>query len=127
MRSRNGGMRNLSMKKFGTPIVAGPGWASEKLGLSTVGVPSGLRALALRSSRCAPRSSTFLAPSRVLGLRTGALFGSTGVMVWPGVVGVVGLVGFVGLLGLDGLEGFEGLDCWPGRAGTVGWTPMEGT
>ena len=28
------------MKKFGTPIGAGPGVASEKVGLSSVGVPS---------------------------------------------------------------------------------------
>ena len=33
-------MRNLSMKKFGTPIGAGPGVASEKPGFAGVGVPS---------------------------------------------------------------------------------------
>src|SRR3978361_1750121 len=33
-------MRNLSMKKFGTPIGAAPGIASEKVGLSSVGAPS---------------------------------------------------------------------------------------
>jgi len=31
------------MKKFGTPTGAGPGSASEKVGLASVGVPSGLR------------------------------------------------------------------------------------
>ena len=36
-------MRNLSMKKFGTPIGAAPGIASEKLGLPSVGVPSSAR------------------------------------------------------------------------------------
>src|SRR4051812_35734642 len=36
-------MRNLSMKKFGTPIGAAPGCASVKPGLSAVGVPSVLR------------------------------------------------------------------------------------
>jgi hypothetical protein len=36
-------MRNLSMKKFGTPIGAAPGIASEKVGLSSVGEPSGAR------------------------------------------------------------------------------------
>jgi hypothetical protein len=64
-------MRNFSMKKFGTPIAAGPGWASENDGLSTVGAPSGARALALRSSRWAPRSSTRLAPSRVFAFLSG--------------------------------------------------------
>ena len=32
-------MRNLSMKKFGTPIAAGPGVASETVGLLGAGVP----------------------------------------------------------------------------------------
>ena len=36
-------MRNLSMKKFGTPIGAAPGSASEKVGLSSVGEPSSAR------------------------------------------------------------------------------------
>src|SRR4051794_22738665 len=36
-------MRNFSMKKFGMPIGAAPGWASEKPGLSSVGEPSALR------------------------------------------------------------------------------------
>src|SRR4051794_10582041 len=40
MGSRNGGIRNLSMKKFGTPIGAGPGRAAEKVGLAGVGTPS---------------------------------------------------------------------------------------
>ena len=34
-------MRNLSMKKFGTPIGAAPGMATERAGLEIVGVPSG--------------------------------------------------------------------------------------
>src|SRR3954453_305190 len=33
-------MRNLSMKKFGTPIRAGPGVASEKVGFVGAGEPS---------------------------------------------------------------------------------------
>jgi hypothetical protein len=41
MGSRKGGIRNLSMKKFGTPMGAGPGRASESVGLLTVGWPSG--------------------------------------------------------------------------------------
>src|SRR3954452_15795709 len=109
MRSRNGGMRNFSMKKFGTPIAAGPGWASEKDGLEAVGVPSGVRALASRSWRWAPRSSTVLAPSRVLAFAgtlvlvgclppgpagCGVCVGSEGLLVvgvvWPGCVGWVG-------------------------------------
>src|SRR3954453_2342780 len=35
--SRNGGIRNLSMKKFGTPTRPGPGVASEKVGLEGEG------------------------------------------------------------------------------------------
>src|SRR5437588_10095442 len=35
-------MRNFSMKKFGTPIPAAPGWAREKVGLAGAGEPSGL-------------------------------------------------------------------------------------
>ena len=35
-------MRNFSMKKFGTPIGAGPGRAREKVGLSGVGAPPGV-------------------------------------------------------------------------------------
>jgi hypothetical protein len=35
-------MRNFSMKKFGTPIAAGPGMASEKPGLDGVGMPLSL-------------------------------------------------------------------------------------
>src|SRR3954447_25752000 len=34
-------MRKWSMKKFGTPICAGPGVASENVGLAGVGAPSG--------------------------------------------------------------------------------------
>ncbi len=33
-------MRNLSMKKFGTPMGAAPGMATERAGLEMVGVPS---------------------------------------------------------------------------------------
>src|SRR5262245_650014 len=33
-------MRNFSMKKFGTPMRAGPGWESEIGGLSSDGEPS---------------------------------------------------------------------------------------
>ena len=36
-------MRNFSMKKFGTPIGAGPRSAIETVGLSSVGVPSASR------------------------------------------------------------------------------------
>src|SRR3954469_20144588 len=36
-------MRNLSMKKFGTPIGAAPGVAREKLGFAEVGTPFGRR------------------------------------------------------------------------------------
>src|SRR3954470_16585337 len=38
--SRKGGIRNLSMKKFGTPTRAAPTVASEKLGLVGAGDPS---------------------------------------------------------------------------------------
>src|SRR4051794_25427400 len=43
MGSRKGGIRNLSMKKLGTPIGAGPGTESERLGLEGVGAPPGVR------------------------------------------------------------------------------------
>src|SRR3954452_6220666 len=33
-------MRNFSMKKFGTPMGAGPGWATEIVGFSSDGEPS---------------------------------------------------------------------------------------
>ena len=33
-------MRNLSMKKFGTPTAAGPGVASDTVGLVGAGLPS---------------------------------------------------------------------------------------
>ena len=36
---RNGGIRNESMKKLGTPIGAGPGSDSEKVGLLAAGTP----------------------------------------------------------------------------------------
>ena len=36
-------MRNLSMKKFGTPIGAAPGSASDIVGLASVGTPPALR------------------------------------------------------------------------------------
>ena len=44
-------MRNFSMKKFGTPIRAAPGVASETVGLSSVGEPSALRVGLERSTR----------------------------------------------------------------------------
>src|SRR3954447_13588653 len=60
-------MRNLSMKKFGTPIGAGPGRASEKVGLAGVGTPSvaraGALALALRTVPEESCSTVLPAPS----------------------------------------------------------------
>src|SRR3954447_25634302 len=68
-------MRNLSMKKFGTPIGAAPGWASVKPGFSTVGVPSVLRPLVARSAfflawslTMPSRSFVALVPGSVPGL-----------------------------------------------------------
>ena len=58
-------MRNLSMKKFGTPIGAAPGSASEKLGLSCVGAPSTVRpgcAAAFSSLRAFLRAAFSTAP-----------------------------------------------------------------
>ncbi len=50
-------MRNLSMKKFGTPTGTAPGSASDVVGLDSVGTPCALRS-AFRGarSRCRPRS-----------------------------------------------------------------------
>src|SRR3954454_9725304 len=115
MRSRNGGMRNFSMKKFGTPIAAGPGWASEKDGLDAVGVPSGVRALASRSWRWAPRSSTRLAPSRVLALSGLAVVVSCWLPLPPGLGACVGVVGVVGVV-WPGWVGYVG--CWGGPSWT---------
>ena len=42
-------MRNLSMKKFGTPIGAAPGMASDVDGLSIVGTPPALRSVVASS------------------------------------------------------------------------------
>jgi hypothetical protein len=39
MGSRNGGIRKLSMKKFGTPIGAGPGNDREEVGFDGAGAP----------------------------------------------------------------------------------------
>src|SRR3954451_22354242 len=50
-------MRNFSMKKFGTPIGAGPGRARLKVGSAAVGAPSGWRGLSL---------STFAVPGASL-------------------------------------------------------------
>ena len=47
-------MRNFSMKKFGTPIGAGPGVESEKLGLAGVGMPFDRKAGAGVSSPSGP-------------------------------------------------------------------------
>ena len=47
-------MRNFSMKKFGTPIGAGPGVASEKLGFDGVGTPFGWKVGAGVSSPSGP-------------------------------------------------------------------------
>src|ERR1700748_1182099 len=75
-------MRNLSMKKLGTPIGAGPGRASESVGLPRVGVPSGwvrpaaTFALATASGGFLAASAFGIAgaagPSRAAGAGTGA-------------------------------------------------------
>src|SRR3954452_3697751 len=51
-------MRNFSMKKFGTPIGAGPGTATESVGLVGVGTPCAVRSLAARSFAFLTLSST---------------------------------------------------------------------
>src|SRR3954470_1940764 len=43
MGRRNGGISNESMTKLGTPIGAGPNWATVRPGLALDGEPSGLR------------------------------------------------------------------------------------
>ena len=43
MGRRKGGIRNFSMKKFGTPIGAGPGIATDSVGFVVVGTPCGVR------------------------------------------------------------------------------------
>ncbi len=56
-------MRNFSMKKFGTPIGAGPGVASEKLGFAGVGMPLGWKAGAGVSSPRGPPAGSTSVPS----------------------------------------------------------------
>jgi hypothetical protein len=43
MGSKNGGIWKFSMKKFGTPIAAGPGNANEKVGFDAEGTPPAVR------------------------------------------------------------------------------------
>src|SRR5829696_3958433 len=119
-------MRNLSMKKFGTPIGAAPGMASEKVGLVVVGAPSTWRpggaarsfffvlrlssAVSLSLLRLPARNFRFFAgaPVELVGLPAGPpcdLLGA-GVFAPPGVgvelgfglvtVGTVGTAGAVG-------------------------------
>src|SRR3954451_1220800 len=57
-------MRNLSMKKFGTPMRAGPGVASEKVGLAAFGEPSAF------SPGTAPATSLTLSFARPAPART---------------------------------------------------------
>src|SRR3981189_3140429 len=106
-------MRNFSMKKFGTPRGAGPASASEKVGLSIVGVPSLARVLPF-GSRVGLTSSGRTWPSDVpvLPLGLGLAFSppevigpvacgwgatpgfgaSVGAVCWlPEVVGVLGV------------------------------------
>src|SRR3954447_24196136 len=67
MGSRKGGIRNLSMKKLGTPIGAGPGTESEKLGLEGVGAPPGVRVGSWRFFTRVPAvSSTWVVPKVVV-------------------------------------------------------------
>ena len=63
-------MRNLSMKKFGTPMRAGPGVDSEKVGLAGVGEPSGFvarSAASLTLSRARPHARAQVAVGPVDG------------------------------------------------------------
>src|SRR3954471_164076 len=109
-------MRNFSMKKFGTPIAAGPGWAREKEGSAVVGVPSGVRAFASRSWRWAPRSSTRLAPSRVFAFPGLVVVVSCWLPLPSGLGACVGVVGVVGVV--PGWLGWVG--CWGGPNCTGG-------
>ena len=63
-------MRNLSMKKFGTPIGAGPTVASEYPGFAGVGTPSG-------------------SWSRGVSRRRGRAAVGVGVVAWPDVHSLV--------------------------------------
>src|SRR5262245_13916024 len=112
------------MKKFGTPIGAAPGSASEKVGLSTVGVPSGARPRAgfgtlLRALRlsCAIAFLELRLPARNFWLPLGAV-------VVPGTVPVLWL-GLPPCPGFGLLPGVAvglgvGVPVTPGIEGTVG-------
>src|SRR4051794_24307283 len=54
-------MRNLSMKKFGTPTAAAPGWASEKVGFDGAGGACVAGGGAALSSACFLSFLSFLA------------------------------------------------------------------
>ena len=54
-------MRKRSMKKFGTPIWAAPGWAKEKVGSDGVGTPSLVRWASLRLAARSSAALRFLA------------------------------------------------------------------
>src|SRR3954452_11749344 len=105
-------MRNFSMKKFGTPIGAGPGRARLKVGSAAVGAPSGWRVLPLSTlaepvaSLTAPATWS-LAPSTLsLALR----------LAWP----VVFWADCCGEL-VDGAAGWGAAGFWAGScAGGAG-------
>ena len=121
------------MKKFGTPIGAAPGVDSEKVGLSSVGVPSRLRpgfdgsGVVRRTSR-----SFFL----TLRLRVSVLApgrfclpfsGAAGSVVWPPPSSPPPVTGVSGVAGVSGVPGLSGEGVGTGRFGTCGVAVGSGT
>ena len=114
-------MRNFSMKKFGTPIAAGPGWASEKLGLSTVGAPSGVAGLGHALLALGAEVLDPLGPEPGLRLLLGRSCGRR-LLAALAAAGLGRLGGLLGGGRLVPCEGCEGC-CWGGVSGVEGtWT-----
>src|SRR3954465_8812646 len=90
-------MRNLSMKKFGTPIGAAPGLASERGGVSSVGGPApwrpgegtclarrrALRTFSRTVSRTVPTEVSVFARTFFLTLTVTSPPSLAGLVVWP--------------------------------------------
>src|SRR4051794_27957834 len=105
------------MKKLGTPIGAGPGSASEKVGLAGVGVPSGWRGVdPARSLAFFAMSSCafFTASTGAGGLCSLPVVSCLACL--PAVGSCVGVLGEV--VGLGG--------CWPLVGWVLGWAVGAG-
>src|SRR4051794_39647476 len=107
-------MRNFSMKKFGTPIGAGPGRARLKVGSAAVGAPPGVRGFL--STLAAPVAS-LTAPA------TASLEPSTLSLALRLALPVVSWADCCGELSVE-VAGAGAFGFWAGScAGGAGWLP----